>query len=452
MSSDATTTTYNPYGQYNPNYSDEQTAENKAYGGNQDFLNNLANSELGQVSSYGAPQIGNTDLGSAPTATAAQGTAAVGNAALVGPAAQAQGAQVSQSGAQSQQALLAQLGQQAQGQGPSTANLQLQTALSQAANQQQGQAALFGGRNSSASQRAAMVNTAALAQNAANQSVQNRVNDQLSAQSQLANVAGTVQGQNLSAAQLAQANSQYNATNTNAFTLANQGATNAQTLANETALNTQGAQNVAAAQQTALANAAAAGQYGLQQGTMDQAAATTNATNTLQNEVNNTQRQVSFDTLAGQTSQQAAANLQGQQTLDASDYNATMGANAGIYQNAVNANAGTVNAVIGAGSTVGAAAAKSDERAKDDIEDAGDEIDALLSQLKASSYRYKDGQGEAPGRHVGVMAQDLLKTDAGRGMVKQDSTGTLQVDYGQGLGTMMAALADIHGRLKKLED
>ncbi len=48
------------------------------------------------------------------------------------------------------------------------------------------------------------------------------------------------------------------------------------------------------------------------------------------------------------------------------------------------------------------------------------------------------------------MAQDLEKTPEGKALVENTDQGKI-VDYGKGLGTMLAAMADIHKRLKKIE-
>lgn len=95
--------------------------------------------------------------------------------------------------------------------------------------------------------------------------------------------------------------------------------------------------------------------------------------------------------------------------------------------------------------------ATSDERSKTSRSPASDLVDGV----KPYSYEYKPGERgptAPPGRHYGVMAQDLERTKVGRTMVQDDPrTGRKTVNYGQGLGAMMAGLADVHSRIKKLE-
>jgi hypothetical protein len=48
------------------------------------------------------------------------------------------------------------------------------------------------------------------------------------------------------------------------------------------------------------------------------------------------------------------------------------------------------------------------------------------------------------------MAQELEKSELGRRLVKDTPSGKM-VDYGRGLGTMLAAIADMNSRVKELE-
>lgn len=80
----------------------------------------------------------------------------------------------------------------------------------------------------------------------------------------------------------------------------------------------------------------------------------------------------------------------------------------------------------------------------------------MLDALTPYTYEYKDdarAAGMPGGKQAGVMAQDLEKTEGGRGMLagRDPQTGYKMVDYGKGLPTMMAGLADINDRLSKLE-
>jgi hypothetical protein len=90
----------------------------------------------------------------------------------------------------------------------------------------------------------------------------------------------------------------------------------------------------------------------------------------------------------------------------------------------------------------------SDEDEKTETRPVGD----MLDQLAAYQYRYKDPSmpGAAPGRHVGVMAQDLERSPLGATMVENTPQGK-RVNYGQALGTMMAGQAYLNERLNEHE-
>jgi len=87
------------------------------------------------------------------------------------------------------------------------------------------------------------------------------------------------------------------------------------------------------------------------------------------------------------------------------------------------------------------------ETARDEAERA--KTRAFLEALKPYSYRYRPGAGP-PGRQVGVMAQDLEKSKAGKQLVAQTPAGKI-VDYSKAGPIFAAALADINRRLGKVE-
>ena len=109
-----------------------------------------------------------------------------------------------------------------------------------------------------------------------------------------------------------------------------------------------------------------------------------------------------------------------------------------------------------AGSASKAAAAGSDENMKTDIKkgSATDKIEQFLGALKSYDYKYKDkqanGRENPDGEVTSVMAQDLEKSDLGKQMVKDGPDGK-EVDYGQGLAAMLAGIAELNERTKKLE-
>lgn len=109
-----------------------------------------------------------------------------------------------------------------------------------------------------------------------------------------------------------------------------------------------------------------------------------------------------------------------------------------------------------AGSATKVATAGSDENMKKDIKkgSATDKIEEFLGALKSYDYKYKDekanGKENPKGEVTSVMAQDLEKSDLGKQMVKEGPDGK-EVDYGQGLAAMLASIAELNERTKKLE-
>ncbi len=81
------------------------------------------------------------------------------------------------------------------------------------------------------------------------------------------------------------------------------------------------------------------------------------------------------------------------------------------------------------------------------------DVEDMLDHLRAYTYRYKDPtqEGAAPGRHTGVMAQDLEKSPLGKQFVERSDEGHRMVNYGQMAGVQMAASAYLHDRLNQHE-
>jgi hypothetical protein len=103
-----------------------------------------------------------------------------------------------------------------------------------------------------------------------------------------------------------------------------------------------------------------------------------------------------------------------------------------------------------AGMAMGAASIFSDERAKTDVHDAERDVAEMFQALHAKRFEYKSGMGE-PGEHVGVIAQDLERTPAGRTLVEHDTDGMRTIDPQRALMSLLAAGADIYDRLRRLE-
>lgn len=104
------------------------------------------------------------------------------------------------------------------------------------------------------------------------------------------------------------------------------------------------------------------------------------------------------------------------------------------------------------GGTAGLVSLLSDERAKTDFDDAThEELDELLSELRAQTYRYKD-EAHGEGERFGFMVQDLEKSRLGKTMVRPHESGFKAVDVPAATGATMAGLAMVHERLKALEE
>lgn len=100
-----------------------------------------------------------------------------------------------------------------------------------------------------------------------------------------------------------------------------------------------------------------------------------------------------------------------------------------------------------------AAMLMSDKNAKQNIkpqENAAGEIEKFLSSLKPSQYEYKDS-ANGTGEKIGIMAQDLEKSKIGKTMVDQSEDGTKMIDTNKAIGAILAGMADLNKKFKKLE-
>ena len=96
----------------------------------------------------------------------------------------------------------------------------------------------------------------------------------------------------------------------------------------------------------------------------------------------------------------------------------------------------------------------SDKNLKKNIRSARDkdilssvEIDGFLGTLSPKQYNYKN-KTHGEGKQVGIMAQDLEKTQLGKQMVENTPEGK-RVNFGKGLGLVMASQARLNERLNK---
>ena len=108
--------------------------------------------------------------------------------------------------------------------------------------------------------------------------------------------------------------------------------------------------------------------------------------------------------------------------------------------------------LISTGATV-AAALGSDERIKKDkekIDDDDTDMEDYLSSLSPYKFKYKDDMQNSD--RMGVMAQNVEKTEAGKTIVSENENGVKQLDVAQMVGANSAALGYLHKKLKSIEE
>lgn len=111
---------------------------------------------------------------------------------------------------------------------------------------------------------------------------------------------------------------------------------------------------------------------------------------------------------------------------------------------------GMLPGLISAGGQIGAAAAMSDARQKVlEPEDAGERVDEMLSKISPMVYSYRD-QKYGEGARVGIMAQDLERSELGRGVVDETPEGKM-LDVNKALSLALAAVARLNERVSELE-
>lgn len=98
----------------------------------------------------------------------------------------------------------------------------------------------------------------------------------------------------------------------------------------------------------------------------------------------------------------------------------------------------------------------SDERLKENINPAEDQLTDFMNNLGVYSYEYKPEvknlEGAGHGRYVSPMAQEFEKSEIGRSAVITDpKSGYKKVDYGRLMGVQTAALALLNHKYNKLE-
>jgi len=312
-----------------PNTINQQAFQNPVGDQSQNWNSGMGNM-LGATTGQAA-QAGNTQLGAAQT----YGGAQIGPTATYGGA-QLNGGQYNQVYGQ-EQGLASQLGAQAQGLGPSVAQV---TAQQQAGQNLQNQMAMLGSQRGSSNpalaQQAALNAGSSANQQAAQQAVLGRTQEELGAQ------------QNLSALQ-GQMGSQ--ATN---FANANAGLAQQAGLANQGALNANNLAQAGMYQQAGLSNQQDINQFGLQQGQMNQATTAANLQQQLaQGQLNAQQYNEYMNNLQGMNLAQYQGQMAGQQLAT----NQNLGINqinSGAYNNAASNRSSTTGGMLGAlGSIMG---------------------------------------------------------------------------------------------------
>lgn len=339
---------------------------------------------------------------------------------------------------------LALLQAQANGTAPSAAQAQLQAGNDQAVAQQH---ALANSGNLSqmiGGQRAAMLNAGTLAQSNANQATQLRANQQATGQQAYASGAAqqaSTANQNaaLQQQQTAQLGSLYG-------TQAGLGSTYAG--AANSAIQNQAATDVSAlqTQQQALGQTA---QYRAQ------------ALGGMMNGAGGLASSILSD-------ENTKTNIQSESTVSRNNSDPSLQTkNRPAYQTDEPTRSQTVSSGFGQRDEAATAAAKpsddsitgaisrlfSDKDSKKEVKRAT-MLEKFLDQIEPVSFEYKktDGVGgRTPGTHLGVIAQQIEKAPGGASMIRETPEGKV-IDIPSAVGTLLAAVADSHDRIKEIEE
>jgi len=128
--------------------------------------------------------------------------------------------------------------------------------------------------------------------------------------------------------------------------------------------------------------------------------------------------------------------------------------NAAAAKDTANANAVSAGAtntkragVLSAGGALGASML-SDERSKDAVRDRS-MADALAKEVRGVQFEYRPGLGDGPGKHFGVIAQELER--AIPGVVEDGGDGFKRVNTGHLTTANTALLSELAKRVKALE-
>jgi len=334
------------------------------------------------------------------------------------------------------------------GNAPSAAQAQLQVGLDAATRQQQAMANSGNLSQAISGQKAAMDNAALLSQGTANQAAQLRANEMATARGQYGQQAlgqeGAVQAQ--AALQQAQTQAQMQA--------AGQQQQQAQLQQAQTA-----AQQAQTAQQQQLLselNNQAMG-YGSQANQAQQGAMTgeTNALGIEQGAL-------------GQTAQYRAQALGGMMNAGGGAIGAMAASDENLKTNIkpIDSSNFSKDDIADISSSFGKIGStpmnnweiipqklSSDESKKKNIK-SSNLIDAFLDALDPVSFEYKNptgDMGQTPGTHMGIIAQQVEKAPGGKSMVVDTAVGK-GIDLASAVGTLLAAAAQNHDKVKELEE
>lgn len=151
----------------------------------------------------------------------------------------------------------------------------------------------------------------------------------------------------------------------------------------------------------------------------------------------------------------ADANRAAAMNLETTRANQAIGVGNQAVQDTINrrdTRQSTISGLLqGGGGGLGMLSKMSDKNAKSDIKDGSEEVYDFLEALNSKVYKYKEPEKHGSGKEIGVLAQDVERGgNVGKSLVKELPEGKV-LDMGKGFGAVLAAQAELHERLKKLE-
>lgn len=210
--------------------------------------------------------------------------------------------------------------------------------------------------------------------------------------------------------------------------------------------------------QMAMANSASPSQsMGAQKRALDNAAMmtqdTANQASVLRANEMATARQA-YNSSAQALYAQNTAAAQGYGGMRNDSMSAAMGTQAAMFGDNIKADANATSSITSAVSGAIGGFKFSDKKLKKDIHEPTEEdIDQFLEAVRPMLYKYKDpsgAHGKTPGKHLGIIAQELEKTNVGKSLVVDTPQGKA-IDLPSTVGTLLATSARMHDRLSSLE-